>query len=195
MTDLTNPVPVWLDGLGQFADGAKIYVGVAGSDPEIAGNQLALTFPDSVAAPQPIRTLGGYTVNGNTRSSVQLPDGTTAFSIRVRDANNVLVFYLPNVAVFGAGYQPADSDLTAIAALTTTSFGRSLLTLANSDALDDATGRPDSLPSAGGAMSGDITRAGAGTYLYTSAGTVGKVIVLPTGDSTSTTDCAFVAYY
>lgn len=33
-------------------------------------------------------------------------------------------------------YQPLDSDLTAIAALTTTTYGRSLLTLANQAALD-----------------------------------------------------------
>jgi len=35
----------------------------------------------------------------------------------------------------GAGFQPLDSDLTAIAALTTTAFGRSLLTLSNNAAL------------------------------------------------------------
>jgi NO-binding membrane sensor protein with MHYT domain len=34
-----------------------------------------------------------------------------------------------------AGYQPLDSDLTAIAALTTTTYGRSLLTMANTAAL------------------------------------------------------------
>lgn len=34
-----------------------------------------------------------------------------------------------------SGYQPVDSDLTAIAALTTTAYGRSLLTLANATAL------------------------------------------------------------
>lgn len=34
-----------------------------------------------------------------------------------------------------AGYQPLDSDLTAIAALSTTAYGRSLLTLANATAL------------------------------------------------------------
>lgn len=39
-----------------------------------------------------------------------------------------------------AGYQPLDSDLTAIAALTTTSFGRALLELANAGALLTAGG-------------------------------------------------------
>lgn len=40
----------------------------------------------------------------------------------------------------GGSYQPLDSDLTAIAALTTTSFGRGLLILANAAALLSATG-------------------------------------------------------
>jgi len=39
-----------------------------------------------------------------------------------------------------AAYQPLDSDLTAIAALTTTTFGRSLLALANAAALISAAG-------------------------------------------------------
>lgn len=38
-------------------------------------------------------------------------------------------------AAVAAGYQPLDSDLTAIAALTTTSFGRGLLALADAAAL------------------------------------------------------------
>lgn len=37
-------------------------------------------------------------------------------------------------------YQPLDSDLSAIAALSTTSFGRALLTLANAAALQSAAG-------------------------------------------------------
>jgi hypothetical protein len=41
-------------------------------------------------------------------------------------------------AAAAAGYQPLDSDLTAIAALTTTTFGRSLLALADAAALRTA---------------------------------------------------------
>ncbi len=194
MTDLTNPVPVWLDGLGQLADGAKIYIGVAGSDPELPANQLALSFPGPVAATQPIRTLGGYTVNGGSRTSVQLPGGTTAYSITVRDAADVLVFYIANVPVFGAGYQAADADLTAIAALTTTAFGRNLLTLPDAAALDTATGRPASLPAAGGTVSGNINRAGAGAYLYSHTGAKGKIYILPTSDTTTDTSDALLVF-
>ena len=41
---------------------------------------------------------------------------------------------VPSAAAVAAGYQPLDADLTAIAALTTTSFGRSLLTPADAAA-------------------------------------------------------------
>lgn len=44
------------------------------------------------------------------------------------------------LAAVAAGYQPIDSDLTAIAALTTTTYGRALLTLANQAALVSAVG-------------------------------------------------------
>lgn len=43
-----------------------------------------------------------------------------------------------SLAAILAGYQPIDSDLTAIAALSTTSFGRALLTLADAAALRTA---------------------------------------------------------
>lgn len=47
----------------------------------------------------------------------------------------VLFARLDDVLAVGAGAQPLDDDLTAIAALTTTAFGRSLLELADDDAL------------------------------------------------------------
>ena len=59
---------------------------------------------------------------------------------------------------YNAYYQPLDSDLTAIAALTTTTFGRSLLTVADAAAARTAIGAADAallanyLPLAGGSM-------------------------------------------
>lgn len=44
------------------------------------------------------------------------------------------------ISALSSVYQPLDSDLTAIAALSTTSFGRDLLTLANAAALLSAAG-------------------------------------------------------
>lgn len=44
------------------------------------------------------------------------------------------------IALFDARFQPLDADLTSIAALTTTSYGRSLLTLADAEALRTSAG-------------------------------------------------------
>jgi hypothetical protein len=59
-----------------------------------------------------------------------LAQGETLMAVKTSTANTW-------VFITGAAttYQPLDSDLTAIAALTTTSFGRSLLTAANAAAL------------------------------------------------------------
>lgn len=51
-------------------------------------------------------------------------------------ANRTIAQLLTDLGL-GALYQPLDSDLTSIAALTTTSFGRSLLALADEQALRD----------------------------------------------------------
>lgn len=54
-----------------------------------------------------------------------------------------------------AGYQPLDSDLTAIAALSTTTFGRALLTLADAAAGRAAMGVPAGSGTATGTNTGD----------------------------------------
>ncbi len=69
----------------------------------------------------------------------QLADGTAPqtgdeFAI-ARAGANYSITWDEIVTANGAAYQPLDSDLTAIAALTTTSFGRALLTLADATAL------------------------------------------------------------
>jgi len=48
--------------------------------------------------------------------------------------------YLDSIKRAGAGYQPLDADLTAIAALATTSYGRAFLALADAAAARTATG-------------------------------------------------------
>lgn len=55
-------------------------------------------------------------------------------------ANRTIAQLLVDLAAAGTTFQPLDSDLTAIAALTTTSFGRSVLTLADAAALLAAAG-------------------------------------------------------
>lgn len=161
---LSNPFPLFLDASGTPLHNGAVYMGVAGQDPETT--PLATFWDDALtnAATQPFQTLGGVIVNNGAPAFVYA-DGDD-YSLRVRDSDGGEQFFLSSTAVAGAAYQPLDTDLTAIAALTTTSYGRALLTLANQAALKAATGIPDPIPAAGGNVTGNITRQGAGVHLY-----------------------------
>lgn len=164
MTRLTNPTPLFLDGRGVLLDGGYIYIGIAAGDPEV---QPIDTFWDAgltVPAAQPFRTMGGVIVNGASPSQVFFAE--TDYALTIRDGDSNLVFYSATSYPLGTAYQPLDADLTAIAALATTPYGRGLLTLANQAALMTATGIPSCLPLAGGEVTGDITRSGAGGFGY-----------------------------
>lgn len=161
---LANPFPLFLDSDGSLLHNGFIYMGEPGQDPEL---HPLPTFWDeelTIAAEQPFRTRGGYIVDGANPAFVFAAGDD--YSIRVRDASGGELLFLASTSITGEQYQPLDSDLTAIAALATTTFGRNLLTLANQAALKAATGIPDPLPLAGGNVTGNIGRQGAGTHLY-----------------------------
>lgn len=166
MTRITNPNPVFFDARGAMIDGGKIYIGTANADPE--GGPLDLFYDASltIPAPQPIRTQGGVMVN-DAGNPTQVYVDADDYSQRIRDVDDNEVGYIPSsLTVAAAAFQPLNTDLTAIAALSTTAYGRALLTLANQAALRAATGIPDPLPAAGGNIAGAIIRSGAGAHAY-----------------------------
>lgn len=186
MTRLTNPQPLFLDASGSLLDAGYIYVGAANADPQ--DQPLAVFYDVSrmIPAVQPLRTMGGVVVNG--AAPVQIFFAEADYSLRVLDADQQLVRYTPTAYPVGMGFQPLDTDLTAIAALATTEFGRALLTLADASALANATGIPAPLPAAGGSVSGAITRASSGKYLHHGdsslvGDTIGRGTVDPSGGS------------
>lgn len=175
MQRIENPYPQFHDGRGNLLDGGRIYIGEANADPET--HPLDVFVGNDVQIPQPLRVLGGYIVSG---SNLVLPYvSENDYSIRARDADGSLVFYLESAVLADAPYQPLSATLTAIAALTTTSYGRSLLTLSNQAALQAAVGAVASLPLTGGTVTGNILRQGAGAHLYhaDAAMTGGRVFV------------------
>lgn len=178
-----NPFPMFFDRYQRPLTGGKLYIGVGGDDPQT--NPATVYFDEAltIEATQPIDVVGGMASNDG--NPAQLFVDADQYSIRARDADGAEVLYLAN-AVFDASlYQPADSDLTAIAALTTTAFGRSLLTQADGVAVRSLIGAVDPLPLAGGAVTGEITRSGAGAYPYMedSAYTVARIFVTANGAS------------
>lgn len=135
MTRLVNPVPLFLDGRGALLDAGFVYLGDVGTDPEIVGNRIDVFWDKALTIPavQPLRTLGGVIVNGGNIGFVYFAEPD--FSISWRDADNTLVAFIASAFdLGGVSYQPLDSDLTAIAALATTAFGRSFLALADAAA-------------------------------------------------------------
>lgn len=135
MSRLVNPVPIFLDGRGALLDAGFIYIGTAGNDPEIVGNRLNLFWDKALTLPaiQPLRTLGGVIVNGHDLGFVYFAEAD--FSITTKDTDSDLVAYVKSAFdLGGASYQPLDADLTAIAALATTTFGRGFLALADAAA-------------------------------------------------------------
>lgn len=97
---------------------------------------------------------GGAQGQTGTYAGLAVTDGLVtggAFAIVAADVSD---FTTAVLAIGDVSYQPLDADLTAIAALATTSYGRGLLTLANQAALQaEAAGGPvdiDDVSSFGG---------------------------------------------
>jgi hypothetical protein len=185
VTRLVNPIPLFLDGRGALLDGGYVYIGIAGMDPEVEANQLDLFWDKALTIPsaQPLRTLGGTIVNGLNLSQVYFAEAD--FSITVRDADSNLVYYIASAFdLSGTSYQPLDADLTAIAALATTAFGRGALTVADEAELrvyagngtistfDEATSAQFRSNTAGKALSTDKVWGAAASVALTPGATV-----------------------
>ena len=195
MQRINNPTPIFLDARGNLLDGGKIYVGVQNADPETDPVNVYWDAGLTELAPQPIRTLGGVIVNGTQPASIFIAQSD--YSMRIRDANNAQLTYSASAYVDTVTFQPKDTDLTAIAALATTPFGRELLTLADQSALKTATGIPNPLPLTGGTVSGDIIRqGGGGHWFWNAAGLSGRAYLAPASgaDPTSAPGEIWVGY-
>lgn len=188
MTRITNPIPIYLDRRGILIDAGKIFIGTPDADPEEVPIDVFWDPAFTIPAIQPLRTRGGVVVDEDANQAFAYVDADD-YSLRIRDADNNEVAYVPTTRLTAAAdYQPLDSDLTAIALLTTTSFGRDLLTLANAAALQAAAGIPNCLPLAGGSVSGTILRVSAGAHLFSddAAMTYGNVKYTDEGDADPT---------
>lgn len=185
-TQISNPFPRYYNLRGDLLDGGYIYIGTANNDPEASPLDVYVDEDLTIPIVQPLRTRGGYIVNG--ASPVRVFIAEDDYSIAVKDGDGSAVYSARSTKVVSTAFQPADSDLTAIAALATTEFGRGLLTLANATALKAATGIPDALPLTGGTVTGSVLRGSAGAHLYNAdpAAADGRVIVTDAGAAAPT---------
>lgn len=175
-----NPFAPFLDRNGLPLTGT-LYLGTEGADPQTTPVNAFFDKNLTIPAPQPITVVGGFPRNAGNPALVYVAENT--FSMRTRDEDGGEVFYVANAAVDSDQFQPLDSDLTAIAALSTTAFGRALLTLADAAALRSAAGLVPYLPIAGGSMTGTIGRSGAGAhpYMADAAYTAARIFVTANG--------------
>ena len=159
-----NPFPIMFDLRGRPLTGGKVYIGAPGMDPET--DPIAVFYDETLEqqANQPINVVGGFVVR-DANPAMLFVDGEQ-YSLRVRDADGAEVFYIANAVPATNIYQPLDEDLSAIAQLSTTAFGRALLELTTAAALREYAGVVDPLPLAGGTVGGDILRSTAGAYVH-----------------------------
>lgn len=181
-----NPFPFFLDRSGLPLDGGSIYIGNTGSDPEVSPVTVYLDSALTITAPQPLQVIGGLPCTDGNPTAFYVAG--TNYSMRVRDADGAEVFYVATAIVGATEYQPLDADLTAIATLATTPFGRALLTAASAPAARAYLGVVDSLPLTGGTVSGNVNRASAGPHLYHVDGSYasGRVFLTSSGSSDPT---------
>lgn len=116
VTVVQSPFAQFVNAAGVPLEGAKIYIGVSGQNPETTPKQIYLNESLTTAAAQPIRTVGGYpSVAG--RPTQFFCDG--AYSITVKTSGDVLVFSILTNTQFGSAefYAAAAAASAAQAAL------------------------------------------------------------------------------
>lgn len=179
MLQIGNPFPQFFDLEGALLDAGYIYIGIANGDPEVSPLQCYWDTALSIPATQPLRTRGGFIVNNGVPSGVYI--AASDYSVRVKDADSNLVYYVKAAqAAAGNSYQPLDSDLTSISTQANQPFGLSLLTAATAAAGRALLAIGSYLATAGGTMTGNIVRSGAGPHLYHTDSTFGSGRILVT---------------
>ena len=119
---------------------------------------------------------GTYAASGHAHSGTYDPAGTAASAVGAHSSDTTSVHGIADtsalatdsdvssaISALSSVYQPLDSDLTSIAALTTTAFGRGLLELADASALHASSGATKYVP--GGSASGHASAVTAGVAL------------------------------
>lgn len=89
-----NPYPIFLGLDGNALNGGEIYIGVAGMNPVTNPKAVWWDSAGTIAASQPLITIGGYIVNNNDPAQIYI-DGD--YSILITDRFGQQVAYATNV--------------------------------------------------------------------------------------------------
>jgi hypothetical protein len=115
-------------------------LGFGGAGQAVTKRMIKINTPLSIGRPKPTHTIGlaidDFASTGATDSyAIKTGTGAVYLGDTLTVIGNVTAPNLLTTVAAAAAYQPLDSDLTAIAALSTTVFGRALLALADASAL------------------------------------------------------------
>jgi hypothetical protein len=94
---VSNLYKQFLDRNGLPIEGGYIRIGNAGSNPSASPIQVYWDYDLTLTAAQPIRTLGGYAVNGSSPANIFV--ATETVSIEILDENGSRLFYDLNWSV------------------------------------------------------------------------------------------------
>lgn len=165
MQKVNNPIPIYVNALGTLLDGGYIYIGVENADPIVSPVTVYSDPGLTVPLTQPIRTIGGRTVNGVVPTDIFI--GQDDFSMRILDSDGSLVDYSLSVYTNTTAFQAASPVLdTLVANGAPTPYGLTFLLLANYAAFKAANSIPDFLALTGGTMTGETVHQGAGVEAY-----------------------------
>ena len=117
-SSIVSPFPVFNDLDGTPLEAGYIYIGTANLNPEASPINVFWDAALTVPAAQPIRTVGGYFSRNGSPGNLYV--SSIAFSITVRDRNQVFVFSSPTGnsaggAVFN-GYPISGTDVSFVQA-------------------------------------------------------------------------------
>lgn len=135
---------------GKPLSNGKVYIGQVGTDPTVIANQIPVFWDEAMTIPaaQPLTTNAGYIVRSGAPSRVYT---ATDYSMSVRNASNILVYY---IAQFGAIDYASEADLSALSGA---------LQLADYDALRAYTGTRNAVYVASAGIAGEFLRVATGT--------------------------------
>lgn len=126
MPAITTPFALFVNAAGQPLDGAFIYIGQPGQNPETAPASVFWDEAKTIPASQPLRTVSGFIVRNGAPANVHFAGG---YSIGVKDKNGVPVFsdlsrstnpdgYLSGLSKAqvnaALGYQPVDPEAAVL---------------------------------------------------------------------------------
>lgn len=99
MQQIGNPFAYFAGLDGRALELGKIYIGVAGQDPQTNPQNVYWDEAGTQIAAQPIRTAAGTPMNNGTPARIYV---SGSFSIRVRTQSDVQVFYMSSIDPGGA---------------------------------------------------------------------------------------------